>query len=55
MKTPSNGSVVPEPRKGMPSPKLGEREFKSRYLSQFVDPAFRQFDAELNSVAEVAW
>ncbi|TIW14965.1 MAG: NADPH-dependent FMN reductase, partial [Mesorhizobium sp.] len=31
----------PEPRKGMPSPRLGESEFKERYLRQFYDPAFR--------------
>ena len=55
MKTSGDGRSTPEPRKGMPSPKLGEDEFKSRYLAQFVDPAFRQFDDELTSIAEVAW
>ena len=55
MKTSGDGRSTPEPRKGMPSPKLGEDEFKSRYLAQFVDPAFRQFDDDLTSIAEVAW
>ena len=27
-------------RKGMPSPRLGEDEFKRRFLDQFQDPAF---------------
>ena len=31
---------VPEPRKGMPDPSLDESEFKSRFHSQFKDPAF---------------
>ena len=45
----------PEPRKGMPSPKLGEQEFKTRYLEQFTDPAFRPLATELDRIAEVAW
>ncbi|TIN15489.1 MAG: NADPH-dependent FMN reductase, partial [Mesorhizobium sp.] len=32
---------TPAPRKGMPSPKLSEEEFKARYKQQFVDPAFQ--------------
>lgn len=39
----------------MPSPKLGEREFKQRYLDQFEDPAFRYLDPELAKIAQVAW
>lgn len=39
----------------MPSPKLGESEFKRRYLRQFVDPRFDPLRAELEAVAEVAW
>lgn len=39
----------------MPSPKLGEQEFKKRYLDQFKDPAFGPLSAELDRVAEVAW
>ena len=28
------------PRKGMPSPRLSENDFRRRYLEQFSDPAF---------------
>ena len=31
---------TPEPRKGMPSPRLAEEEFKRRFRAQFQDPAF---------------
>lgn len=34
------GDKAPEPRKGMPSPRLKEAEFKRRYREQFNDPAF---------------
>ena len=43
------------PRKGMPSPKLGEAEFKKRYRDQFFDPAFRPYDAAIEGLADVAW
>jgi multimeric flavodoxin WrbA len=46
---------APEPRKGMPSPQLDEAEFKRRFRSQFVDPAFDGIKAELDRVAEAAW
>ena len=46
---------APTPRKGMPSPRLGEGEFRKRFLDQFVDPAFAPLKAELDKVAEVAW
>jgi multimeric flavodoxin WrbA len=39
----------------MPSPKLGEQEFKVRYRQQFADPAFDKLDSELGDIAEVAW
>ncbi len=29
---------APEPRKGMPSPRLNEAEFKRRYRERFYDP-----------------
>lgn len=45
----------PKPRKGMPSPRLDEVEFKRRYLGQFYDPAFAVVHAELEKVAEIAW
>jgi len=46
---------APEPRRGSPSPRLDETEFKQRYLSQFQDPRFGPLRAELDRVAEVAW
>lgn len=55
MKTFAQQSNAPSPRKGMPSPKLEEEEFKTRYLGQFEDPAFRGLDSELSKIAEVAW
>ena len=44
-----------EPRKGSPSPRLEEREFKKRFLGQFLDPAFRPLDGSLREVADAAW
>jgi multimeric flavodoxin WrbA len=55
MKTSAQQSDAPPPRKGMPSPKLEKEAFKQRYLGQFEDPAFRNLDAELAKIAEVAW
>jgi hypothetical protein len=55
MKTPGQQSNASSARKGMPSPKLEEEEFKTRYLGQFEDPAFRSLDSELSKIAEVAW
>ena len=46
---------VPPPRKGMPSPKLDEAEFKRRLLSQYQDPAFEPLGEELAKVAAAAW
>src|SRR5579862_7068210 len=46
---------VPEPRKVMPDPKLAEAEFKKRFISQFVDPAFDHLRGELGSLAHGAW
>jgi multimeric flavodoxin WrbA len=46
---------VPEPRKGTPSPRLDEAEFKRRFLSQFPDRAFDPFAPELDKVACAAW
>jgi len=44
-----------EPRKGMPDPHLDEAEFRRRFLSQYVDPAFGALASELDRVAAVAW
>ena len=44
-----------EPRKGMPSPRLEEAEFKRRFLSQYQDPAFEPLTQELERIAAAAW
>lgn len=44
-----------EPRKGMPSPRLDENEFKARYRRRFYDPAFRSEDEAVARLAEIAW
>jgi multimeric flavodoxin WrbA len=46
---------APAPRKGMPSPRLGEAEFKARFLSRFADPAFEPLAGELERIAAAAW
>src|SRR5689334_6389572 len=46
---------VPEPRKGMPSSRLDETEFRRRYMEQFRDPAFDPLRAALDQVADAAW
>ena len=43
------------PRKGMPSPRLNEAEFRQRFLGQFQDPAFESLASELDKIAGVAW
>jgi multimeric flavodoxin WrbA len=54
MKSSSSGSA-PSPRKGMPSPRLDEREFKRRYRQQFYDPAFEALNGEVERITHVAW
>jgi multimeric flavodoxin WrbA len=44
-----------EPRKGMPSPRLDEVEFKRRFRAQFPDPAFDPLRDELERITDVAW
>lgn len=39
----------------MPSPRLGEAEFKRRFRSQFQDPAFETLNSELSRITEAAW
>ena len=46
---------APEPRKGSPSPRLEENEFKQRFRAQFKDPAFDILAAELEKITEAAW
>jgi multimeric flavodoxin WrbA len=43
------------PRKGTPSPRLDEAEFKRRFRTQFQDPAFVPLSHELDRVAAAAW
>ncbi|MGH6923304.1 MAG: flavodoxin family protein [Propylenella sp.] len=49
------GTAAPEPRKGMPSPRLDEEAFKERFLGQFIDPAFEPLSGELAKIAGAAW
>jgi multimeric flavodoxin WrbA len=51
----SKNGKAPEPRKGMPSPRLDEAEFKRRFRAQFPDPAFDALCVELDKIAEAAW
>jgi len=46
---------VPQPRTGMPSPRLGEGAFKKRFLSQFQDDNFTELRHELDKIAQAAW
>lgn len=46
---------APTPRRGMPSPRLDEKEFKRRYRQQFFDPAFSSLSGEIDRIAAVAW
>src|SRR4051812_31435317 len=45
----------PVPRKGMPSPRLSEAEFRQRFLEQYTDPAFAPLREALDRVAGAAW
>jgi multimeric flavodoxin WrbA len=47
--------AVPAPRKGMPNPELDEAEFKQRFKSQYVDPAFDDLQVALDAMAAAAW
>ena len=46
---------VPEPRKGMPSPRLEEREFKERFRAQFRDQEYDALAVELDRITQAAW
>lgn len=48
-------SALLEPRKGTPSPRLEEAEFRRRFLNRFQDPAFDSLRSELDKVASAAW
>ena len=38
--------AAPQPRKGMPSPRLDEAEFRRRFLNRFQDPNFDALRSE---------
>lgn len=44
-----------EPRKGSPSPRLSDEEFKRRFLNQFQDRAYEGLSPELAKIAAAAW
>jgi len=46
---------APKPRKQMPSVELSQEEFKTRFLSQYIDPAFGTVSSELDKIADIAW
>lgn len=48
-------TTTPAPRKEMPDPHLSADEFRSRFCSQFADPAFDGLTRELNLMASAAW
>ncbi|MGX5736757.1 flavodoxin family protein [Bosea thiooxidans] len=54
-KLPGAHAAAPVPRKGMPSPRLDEAQFRRRFLQQFVDPAFEPVRGKLSDVADIAW
>lgn len=50
-----DGAAIPDPRKGMPSPRLDRGEFKIRYKSRFHDPAFEPLRGEIDRLVAIAW
>ena len=44
-----------QPRRGMPSPRLDENEFKRRFRDQFQDQAYDSLAAEIALVVDAAW
>jgi multimeric flavodoxin WrbA len=55
MSTFEQTAVDLEPRKGSPSPRLEETEFKRRFLNQFKDPTYDPLQTELIKLATAAW
>lgn len=55
MSKPTSPGHAPAPRRGMPSPRLSEAEFKRRYRRHFLDPAFGAVEAEIDRIAAIAW
>lgn len=54
-KRPAESGAVPEPRKGMPDPKLEEATFRARFHARFVDPAFAPERDAIERLAGIAW
>jgi multimeric flavodoxin WrbA len=52
---PAKFDPILTPRKGMPSPRLEEAEFRDRYLQLFGDPAFEPLKEQLDQIASAAW
>jgi multimeric flavodoxin WrbA len=50
-----SGEAETSARKGSPSPRLSEDEFKRRFRSQFTDPAFDKLAEALGAVTGAAW
>ena len=46
---------TPEPRMGMPSPRLTRAAFTERFLSRYQDPAFGEMRGALDKIAATAW
>lgn len=44
-----------EPRRGMPSPKLPQSEFRTRFMQSFRDPAFDEIRQGLEKASQIAW
>lgn len=52
---PTEKTIAPEPRKGMPDVQLGEAEFRMRFFKQFADPRFEGVKASLDEIAGIAF
>lgn len=52
---PNISSADLEARKGSPSPRLDEDEFRRRFLNQFQDPAYEPLTPELTKISAAAW
>ena len=51
----SESADATQPRKGMPATQLSKQNFKLRYGEQFIDPAFRAVQAQIDELADIAW
>ena len=47
--------VIPKPRVGQGDVKLSREEFERRLRERFYDPSFRDAEAEVDRIVEVAW